>query len=118
MPSLTESYKFRLVAVNSPQDKGEIVVYLEEGQLIVEVDGVEYELQTGDSLHFAACHSYTWRNASSAPTIIMVLSSASDSLHPTLTAQWQQYSPPSTDLNSARRARSPLDGPSPFLARG
>ena len=97
------------------QDKGEIVVYLEDGELTVEVDGVDYKLETGDSLHFAACHSYTWSNSSRAPAVIMVLSSASDSVQPTLAAHLQPCGT-ETGLNSTRHSQAPPNRLSPLAA--
>lgn len=65
-------------------DQGEIIVFVEEGQLQIDVDGHEYTLDAGDSLHFDSPYSYSWKNAGSHSAMALVLSSDLDSVRPIL----------------------------------
>jgi transcriptional regulator with XRE-family HTH domain len=67
-------------------DQGEIILYLEEGELLVDVDGLEYALEAGDSLHFDSPYRYSWQNTGRQPAVALVLSSDLDSVQPILSS--------------------------------
>jgi len=46
---------------------GEELVLMVEGQLQFSIDGEDYELEPGDSIHFRANRPHAWRNATAAP---------------------------------------------------
>ena len=76
------------IACEPPRpDDGEIIIYLEEGQLKVEIDDLNYTLEAGDSLHFESPYSYRWQNNSALPAVALVMSSTCDSIQPMLSAQ-------------------------------
>ncbi|MFP6641436.1 MAG: XRE family transcriptional regulator [Myxococcota bacterium] len=93
-------------------DKGEIVLYLEEGQLSIEVDGIEYRVDEGDSLHFGLPYSYTWRNVGTVPAVVLVLTSTLDSVQPMLASQIQRFDEPTAKPESERRF-PPANGMNP-----
>ena len=88
-------------------DKGEIVIYLEEGQLSVEVDGLEYHLDGGDSLHFGLPYAYTWRNVGTLPAVALILTSASGSVQPMLARQIQRFDRPAVAHDPERALPAP-----------
>lgn len=70
---------------------GEVLIVVDEGELVVRVDGQDYPLQTGDSLHFKADLPHGWDNRSnqevqftvigSLPPALRALLEESSSLH-------------------------------------
>ena len=46
---------------------GEELVLLLEGRMTFTVDGEDYELQEGDSIHFRTAHPHSWRNPTDRP---------------------------------------------------
>jgi len=70
----------------SRSDQGEIILYLEEGELRVDVDGLEYDLAAGDSLHFDSAYRYSWQNTGAQPAVALVLSSHLDSVQSILSS--------------------------------
>ena len=65
-------------------EQGEVIVFVEEGQLVIDVDGIEYNLEAGDSLHFDSPYRYAWRNASGHSAVALVLSNDLDAIQPIL----------------------------------
>lgn len=93
-------------------DKGEIVLYVEEGELSIEVDGLEYHVNAGDSLHFGLPYSYTWRNLGNIPAVVLVLTSTSGSVQPMLASQIQRFDAPSEEAGT-KRPMAPANGVAP-----
>ena len=52
---------------------GHELVFCLQGELVYEVDGVEYVLESGDSLLFKAHLPHSWRNAQTAPAIALLV---------------------------------------------
>jgi len=46
---------------------GEELVVLLEGEMAFTVDGEQYDLKEGDSIHFRTAHPHSWRNPSDRP---------------------------------------------------
>ena len=46
---------------------GEELVVLLEGEMRFNVDGEDYELREGDSIHFRTAHPHSWRNPTERP---------------------------------------------------
>jgi uncharacterized cupin superfamily protein len=46
---------------------GEGLVVLLEGEMGFTVDGEDYELRAGDSIHFRTAHPHSWRNPTDRP---------------------------------------------------
>lgn len=84
-------------------DHGEIIVFVEEGQLLIDVDGLEYTLEAGDSLHFDSPYRYSWQNTATHAAIALVLSSDLDSVRPILDSPIFQSA---ADEASSRRVLS------------
>ena len=87
-------------------DQGEIILYLEEGELLVDVDGLEYALEAGDSLHFDSPYRYSWRNTGRQPAVALVLSSDLDSVQPILSSPI--FHPEDQPTPSNRRISMPI----------
>lgn len=68
---------------------GELVLFLEQGSLSVTVGCEDFELETGDSLHFKASSPYCWHNLSDEPVIALIIGNVPDS--------------PTTQVSSGRR---------------
>lgn len=96
-------------------DQGEIIVFVEEGQLEIDVDGLEYTLDAGDSLHFDCPYRYSWKNAGSLSAVALVLSSDLDSVRPVLDSP--VFRAVAHDGTSRHRTPRPTQGgPEPTLA--
>jgi transcriptional regulator with XRE-family HTH domain len=52
---------------------GHELVFCLEGELVYEVDGVEYVLEPGDSLLFEAHLPHSWRNAHTTPAKVLLV---------------------------------------------
>jgi len=58
---------------------GELVLFVEKGQLSVTVGSEEFELETGDSLHFKGSSPYCWHNTSDQPVVALIIGNVPDS---------------------------------------
>ncbi len=80
---------------------GEVIVFLESGQLRVRVADEEFEISEGDSLHFKASSPYSWTNTGDEPAVALILGNTSDAIRPALAAHLNNATPPSVEPMAA-----------------
>ncbi len=66
--------------------RGELLLVCESGELCVQVEGKEYVLGAGDSLHFKADLPHGWTNRGDAPVVLTVIGQLPPALRAVLEA--------------------------------
>lgn len=96
---------------------GEVVIYVESGELNASVGDENFELAAGDSLHFKASSAYAWRNDGSSPAVAIIMGNTSDALRPALASQMRRSGTPTRDRTDTGTG-APVEPSPPLAARG
>lgn len=97
---------------------GEVVLYIETGELQVRVGDEDFSLDTGDTLHFKASSPYSWQNVSDESTVAVILGNTSDAIRPALVAQMGRFGSSEPRPVAELATRAPLRQGTPVAARG
>jgi quercetin dioxygenase-like cupin family protein len=97
---------------------GEVVLYVETGQLEVRIGDEDFSLTDGDSLHFKASSPYSWRNTSDSSAVAVIMGNTSDALRPALVAQMRRFGHDAEKHPNDLGTGAPFEPSPPLAARG